>query len=88
MKERPTEFTLRSAIADDWEFIWQLRIVTMKSPISRSYGRHEARQRGYAAESLRDDIVLVENNQAGVITISNLNEKSDRHFSKQRSLTK
>ena len=70
MKERLTEFTLRKAIAADFDFIWQLRLVTMKSIISKSYGWHEPTQREYAAESLNGNIVLVENNKAGVITIS------------------
>ena len=69
MKERPI-FTLRRAISTDFDFIWQLRLLTMKSIISRSYGWHEPTQREYAAESLNGNIVIVENNKAGVITIS------------------
>lgn len=68
MKEQPI-FALRRAIARDLEFIWQLRVVTMKDIISASYGWDESTQKEYAAESLQGEIVLVENNQAGVITI-------------------
>ena len=40
MKERPM-FTLQKAIAADLDFIWQLRITTMKSIVSKSYGWNE-----------------------------------------------
>ena len=70
MKEQPTEFTLRKAIATDFDFIWQLRIATMKNAISTSYGWHGPTQKEYAAESLNGDLVLVKNSKAGVMTIS------------------
>ena len=63
-------FSLRSAIASDFEFIWQLRVITLKEAISQSYGWDEPTQRSYAAESLAGNIVLVEGNRVGVITIS------------------
>lgn len=70
MDRRTVEFILRKAIASDLEFIYQLRIATLKSTISKSYGWNEQTQRNYAAESLKGNIVLVEGDRAGVITIS------------------
>lgn len=70
MNQKADNYTLRQAIASDLEFIWQLRIVTMKDIIFASYGWDESTQRQYAAESLQGNIVLVEGNRAGVITLS------------------
>ena len=64
------KFILRKAIASDLDFIWQLRVIVMKDIISKSYGWDEQIQRSYATESLNGEIVLVEGNKAGVITIS------------------
>lgn len=71
MNQGANKFTLRQAIASDLEFIWQLRIVTMKNIISASYGWDESTQRQYAAESLQGNIVLVEGDRAGIVTLSN-----------------
>ena len=70
MNKKNYEFTLRQAIAADLNFIWQLRLTTMKNIISASYGWDESTQRQYAAESLQGNIVLVEGDRAGVITLS------------------
>ena len=70
MGNQPLKFSLRPAIASDYDFIWELRIVTMKEVISSSYRWDEDTQRSYAAESLDGKIILVENSRVGVITIS------------------
>jgi hypothetical protein len=53
-------FRLRKAEGADLDFIWRLRVATMKEAISQSYGWDEGTQRGYAAESLRGEIVLID----------------------------
>lgn len=62
-------FRLRKAGKADLDFIWRLRVATMKETISQSYGWDEEAQRGYAAESLRGKIVLVDEESVGVITL-------------------
>ena len=52
------------------EFIWRLRIATMREAISQSYGWDEETQRGYAAESLRGEIVLIGERPVGVLTLA------------------
>ena len=64
------DFLLRRATASDWEFIWALRVTTMKDLISQSYGWDEPLQRSHAAESLNGEIVLVDGQAAGVLTLS------------------
>ena len=75
MNNRPLKFSLRPAIASDFEFIWQLRVTTLKEAISQSYGWDEPTQRSYAAESLAGNIVLVKSNRVGVITISDWSDQ-------------
>jgi hypothetical protein len=58
-KTFPVEFQLRKATAADWDFIWELRVRTMKRVISESHGWDVDMQRTYAAESLNGQIVLV-----------------------------
>lgn len=75
MDNQPLKFSLRPAIASDFDFIWQLRIITLQEVISQSYGWDEHTQRSYAAESLAGNIVLVEGNKVGVITISDWSDQ-------------
>ena len=70
MNDQLLKFNLHQAIASDLDFIWQLRVITMKEAIAKSYGWDEQIQRSYAAESLEGKIILVEGKKAGVITIS------------------
>jgi ribosomal protein S18 acetylase RimI-like enzyme len=63
-------FRLRKADGTDLDFIWRLRIATMKEAISQSYGWDEETQRGYAAESLRGEIVLIDERPVGVLTLT------------------
>ena len=60
-------FRLRKAEGADLDFIWRLRVATMKEAISQSYGWDEETQRGYAAESLRGEIVLIDERPVGVL---------------------
>ena len=64
------EFRLRPVEASDLEFIWRLRVATMKDMIERAYGWDEATQRGYAQESLGGMIVLVGEKPVGVVTLA------------------
>ena len=63
------EFQLRKADETDWEFIWGLRVETMKFVICQSYGWDDHVQRTYAAESLNGEIVLVDGEAVGVLTL-------------------
>jgi ribosomal protein S18 acetylase RimI-like enzyme len=63
-------FNLRKAEEADLDFIWRLRVATMKEGISPSYGWDEETQRGYAAESLRGEIVLIDERPVGVLTLA------------------
>ena len=61
---------LRKADKQDWDFIWSLRVATMKDTIACSYGWDENTQRSYAEESLKGEIVLIAGMPVGVITLS------------------
>ncbi len=66
------KFELRKVEKQDWDFIWTLRVETMKEKIANSYGWDEETQRRYAEESYdRGQIVLVDNKPIGVVTLSN-----------------
>lgn len=69
------EFQLRQANQDDWDFIWSLRVVTMKDMIAQSYGWDENIQRSYAQESLTGKLILVHGVAVGVITLSDWGEQ-------------
>lgn len=62
--------TLRPATPSDFPFIWQLRCQTMKGVIEASYGWVEDTQKLYAAESLQGQIVTLEDQPIGVLTLS------------------
>lgn len=64
------EFQLRNATGADWDFIWDLRVSTMKRVISESSGWDEPTQRTYAVDSLLGQIVLVDGQPVGVLTLS------------------
>jgi ribosomal protein S18 acetylase RimI-like enzyme len=65
------EFDLRKAEKQDWEFIWLLRLKTMKETIVNSYGWDEKTQQSYAEESYNEgQIVIVNNKPIGVVTLS------------------
>ena len=63
-------FRLRKIEEKDWEFIWRLRVATMKEAITNSYGWDDETQRGYAAESLRGEIVLIDGRPVGALTLA------------------
>ena len=64
------DFRLRPAEPSDLEFIWRLRVATMKAAIEAAYGWHEATQRGYAEESMAGTIVLIGEEPVGVLTLA------------------
>lgn len=61
---------MRKAHQADFEFIWQLRITTMKTYVEQTYGWDDDTQRSYAEESLHGNILLVNGRPAGVVTLS------------------
>jgi GNAT superfamily N-acetyltransferase len=63
-------FRLRPAEPADREFIWRLRVATMKDMIGAAYGWDETTQRAYADESLGGLIVLVGEEPVGVLTLA------------------
>jgi ribosomal protein S18 acetylase RimI-like enzyme len=63
------DFQLRKADRTDWDFIWALRVDTMKRVVSQSSGWDDDVQRTYAAESLNGEIVLVDGQAVGVLTL-------------------
>jgi ribosomal protein S18 acetylase RimI-like enzyme len=63
------KFQLRKVDQQDWDFIWSLRVATMKDLIVGSYGWDEDTQRSYAEESLNGQIVLVDGVSVGVVTL-------------------
>lgn len=64
------QFVLRRATPDDEEFVWRLRVATMKAMIEASYGWDEATQRGYARESLAGKIVIIDGEPVGVLNVA------------------
>ena len=64
------DFRLRPAEPSDLEFIWRLRVATMKHMIEQAYGWDEPTQRAYAEESLGGMIVLVGEKPTGVVTLA------------------
>lgn len=62
-------FQLRKAEETDLDFIWRLRVATMKETISQAYDWDEETQCEYAAESLRGEIVLIQERPVGVLTL-------------------
>ncbi len=63
------KFYLRKVEKQDWNFVWALRVETMKEMIVSSYGWEEKTQRSYAEESLSGQIVIVNDKPVGVITL-------------------
>jgi ribosomal protein S18 acetylase RimI-like enzyme len=61
---------LRKAGVEDLDFIWRLRTITMKPLIETTGEWIESTQRRYAQDSLKGEIVLVDNAPVGVITIA------------------
>ena len=69
-RKQEMTFRLRRARRTDLDFMWRLRVATVKEAISKSYGWDEETQRGYAAESLRGEIVLIDERPVGVLTLA------------------
>lgn len=65
------KYDLRPATTADREFIWNLRCATMRPIVEPVQGWDEPTQRSYADESLLGQIVLVDGEPVGVLTIAN-----------------
>lgn len=61
---------LRPATGSDFGFIWQLRCLTMKIVIEQSYGWEEGTQRRYAEESLKGQVVTLDDQRVGILTLA------------------
>ena len=64
------ELALRPAGETDFDFIWELRCLTMRSMVEQAYGWEEATQRLYARESLGGQIVSLVGRDIGVLTLA------------------
>jgi ribosomal protein S18 acetylase RimI-like enzyme len=64
------DFRLRRVEPSDLDFIWRLRVATMKHMIEEAYGWDEGTQRAYAEESLGGMIVSVGEKPVGVLTLA------------------
>lgn len=63
-------FNLRAATADDIEFIYQLRLITMKRDFENTFGWNEDEQRRRAADGIQNaKIIVVEQKDIGVIKL-------------------
>ena len=70
MKQKNIEFCLNTATADDIEFIFQLRVKTMKPFFKDTLGWNDAEEREKAADELNHArIVMVGQKEIGVIKI-------------------
>ncbi|MGH9768734.1 MAG: GNAT family N-acetyltransferase [Blastocatellia bacterium] len=70
------KFRLRKAEETDLDFIWRLRVATMKETVIQSYGWDEETQRGYAAESLQGEIVLIDEKPVGALTLADWGDQT------------
>lgn len=70
MKQKNIEFSLRPATIDDIEFIFQLRVETMKPFFKNIFGWNETEERVKAAEELNHaKIVMFDKKKIGVIKV-------------------
>ena len=63
-------FELRKVQPADWEFVWALRVATMKDVIADAYGWDDDVQRSFAAESMAGEVVVVDASSAGVLALA------------------
>lgn len=68
-------FQLRPALDSDRDFIWSLRVATMKRLVAEAYGWDESVQRAYAEESLAGQIVVIDDRPVGVVTLKDWAEE-------------
>jgi N-acetylglutamate synthase-like GNAT family acetyltransferase len=70
MKNNKINFSLRNAGVGDIEFIFQLRVQTMKKDFDNTFGWNEDEQRRRAADEIQNaKIIMVEQKDIGVIKI-------------------
>ena len=85
MKRENKEFTLRQATVDDIDFIYDLRVKTMKPFFDGTLGWNEAEEREKAADELTNaEIVMVGKNRVGVIKV--LLRADELHFHQMQIL--
>ncbi len=70
MKTNKKNFDLRNATNDDIEFIFQLRIQTMKKDFDNTFGWQEDEQRKRAADEIQHaQIIMMDQKDIGVIKV-------------------
>jgi GNAT superfamily N-acetyltransferase len=70
MKTNKKDFDLRNATNDDIEFIFQLRIQTMKKDFDNTFGWQEDEQRKRAADEIQHaQIIMMDQKDIGVIKV-------------------
>jgi len=70
MEKNKINFDLRNATKDDIEFIFQLRVQTMKKDFDNTFGWNEGEQRKRAADEIQNTkIIMVKQKDIGVIKI-------------------
>jgi len=70
MRRESIEFTLRPATVDDIEFIFELRVKTMKPFFKDTLGWNDAKEYEKSADELRNaEIVMVGQKRTGVIKV-------------------
>nr|WP_319393768.1 GNAT family N-acetyltransferase [uncultured Desulfobacter sp.] len=80
MKTNDTYFNLRKATFDDIEFIFQLRIQTMKKDFDNTLGWHEGEQRRRAADEIQHaQIIMMNQTDIGVIKVIPRTKKLHLH---------
>jgi GNAT superfamily N-acetyltransferase len=70
MKTNKKDFDLRNATNDDIEFIFQLRMQTMKKDFDNTFGWQEDEQRKRAADEIQHaQIIMMDQKDIGVIKV-------------------
>ena len=85
MKRENKEFTLRPATVDDIDFIYDLRVKTMKPFFDGTLGGNEAKVREKAADELTNaEIVMIGQKRVGVIKV--IPRADELHFHQMQIL--
>lgn len=87
METNKIKFDLRNATVDDIEFIFQLRVETMKKDFDNTFGWYEDEQRKRAADEIQNvKIIMVEQQDIGVIKI--IPKSNELHLHQMQILPK
>lgn len=85
MKRENKKFTLKPATVDDIDFIYDLRVKTMKPFFDGTFGWNEAKERKKAADELTiAEIIMIGQNRVGVIKV--IPRADELHFHQMQIL--